>query len=100
MPPCARTLRVRAPMGVGPSWGVFSDAGAWRHPLNAPCARTLRVRAPMGVGPSWGLLGRAGMSAGPEDHLLVLHDELVVQEELHRLREHARLEGLAARLHL
>src|SRR5579862_2884793 len=37
---------------------------------------------------------------GAEDHLPILHDELVVQEELHRLREHLRLERPATRLHV
>src|SRR5215467_11738473 len=33
----------------------------------------------------WGVVGGAGEAAGAEHHLAVLHDELIVQEELDRL---------------
>src|SRR5262245_31217971 len=61
MPPCARRLRRRAPMGVGRSRGVRSDRSQM-----PPCARRLRRRAPMGVGRSRGLLAAARAEIGEE----------------------------------
>src|SRR5262245_55556217 len=61
MPPCARRLRRRAPMGVGRSRGTGSG-----HSRMPPCARRLRRRAPMGVGRSRGLLTAARAQIGEE----------------------------------
>src|SRR5262245_31049761 len=44
--------------------------------------------------------GRAREAARAEDHLAVLHHELVVQEEVHGLGQNLRLEGATTRLHL
>src|SRR5262245_18862299 len=61
MPRCARRLRRRAPMGVGRSRGTGSG-----HSRMPPCARRLRRRAPMGVGRSRGLLTAARAQIGEE----------------------------------
>src|SRR6185369_1751929 len=65
------------------------------RPRSAPLTQTAN-----GTPPSV----RSGRDAGEpprtEDDLPVLHDELIVQEELHRLREHLRLERAPAGLHV
>src|SRR5690348_6397034 len=76
-------------------WAAIASATRSTRSRSAPLTQTAN-----GMPSSPGPARTARETPGAEDHLPVLHDELIVQVELHRLREDLRLERPSARLHV